>query len=251
MAAARSSWIATAGYLYVLQLDTVSLAWEYLRRDPGYQAHWLDMNARSDSSAAAGWGLEDWEDPRRDGRAANPIWLSSLPTSVILTRYVGPKHASPFQFWGISGQKSLFHDGSGMRLTVRKNAGVTRVVLGLDLAADQPYGYIIPAGSNVDRRCRAVNEFAQFNEIAGSANPQSIDRPSRLTVMHMRILQALDGARLGASHRQIARALFGNAAVQKQWNHDGELRAQIRHYLRRGAAFTGGEYRTLLDSDSS
>ena len=30
-------WYPTAAYLYVLQLDGLALAWEYLRRNPHYR----------------------------------------------------------------------------------------------------------------------------------------------------------------------------------------------------------------------
>ena len=34
-------WYPTAAYLYVLCLDTLALAWEYLRRHPDYRIDWL------------------------------------------------------------------------------------------------------------------------------------------------------------------------------------------------------------------
>ena len=34
-------WYPTAAYLYVLCLDTLALAWEYLRRHPDYRLDWL------------------------------------------------------------------------------------------------------------------------------------------------------------------------------------------------------------------
>ncbi|WP_228490474.1 transcriptional regulator domain-containing protein, partial [Pseudomonas aeruginosa] len=33
-------WYPTAAYLYVLQLDDLALAWEYLRRNPEYRRDW-------------------------------------------------------------------------------------------------------------------------------------------------------------------------------------------------------------------
>ena len=34
-------WYPTAAYLYVLHLDGLALAWEYLRRHPDYRRDWL------------------------------------------------------------------------------------------------------------------------------------------------------------------------------------------------------------------
>ena len=43
----QSSWRTPAAYLYTLGLDEVSLAWEYLRRNPSYQATWFKAATRS------------------------------------------------------------------------------------------------------------------------------------------------------------------------------------------------------------
>jgi hypothetical protein len=248
----RSSWSASAAYLYILALDNVSLAWEYLRRNSSYQTDWRDLATRSDSASAVRWGLRYLEDPRRDARAAEPLWRPLPPSSVHLMRHGDADAAAKFQFWGISGQKSLVHDGFGMQLTARGRPGVRRAVLAPDLGIDEPYGFLIPAGSRTQDCCRAVNEFAAPYCTSENAKPKGPpERPARSTLSHMRTLQAIDGARSGASQREIARAIFGSDVVKAEWSSDSELRAQIRYFLRRGAAFTGGAYRTLLDTDSS
>jgi hypothetical protein len=249
----RSSWSASAAYLYILGLDHVSLAWEYLRRNSSYQADWRDLATRSDSASAVRWGLRYLEDPRRDARAAEPLWRPLPPSSVHLMRHGDADAAVKFQFWGIPGQKSLVHDGAGIRLTARSRPGVRRAVLAPDLGTNEPYGFFIPAGSRTQDCCRAVSEFAAPYCTSENAKPKDDlpDRPTRSTLSHMRTLQAIDGARSGASQREIARAIFGSDAVRTHWSSDSELRAQIRYFLRRGAALSDGAYRTLLATDSS
>jgi len=62
----------------------------------------------------------------------------------------------------------------------------------------------------------------------------------------MRALQALDGALASASHRDIGESIFGPEAMTSRWHADSELRAQLRHLIRRGRALMNGGYRTLL-----
>ena len=47
-------WGVSAAYLYVLDLDDPALAWEYLRRHPGYRADWA---RRKRVVSFARWGL--------------------------------------------------------------------------------------------------------------------------------------------------------------------------------------------------
>ncbi|WP_436136978.1 transcriptional regulator domain-containing protein [Acidovorax sp. LjRoot129] len=44
----------SAAYLYVLDLDHAALAWEYLRRNPGYCSDWA---RRKSGVCFARWGL--------------------------------------------------------------------------------------------------------------------------------------------------------------------------------------------------
>ena len=48
-------WYPTAAYLYILGLDALALAWEYLRRHPDYRLDWRRCARRPD--AAQRWGL--------------------------------------------------------------------------------------------------------------------------------------------------------------------------------------------------
>ena len=47
-------WRAASAYLYALDLDGPALAWEYLRRHPGYRKQWLALGRGIDAER---WGL--------------------------------------------------------------------------------------------------------------------------------------------------------------------------------------------------
>lgn len=50
-------WCASAAYLYTLDLDGPALAWEYLRRHPGYRQAWHRGRLRKRSRELHRWGL--------------------------------------------------------------------------------------------------------------------------------------------------------------------------------------------------
>nr|BAS69627.1 hypothetical protein [Achromobacter denitrificans] len=68
-------WYPTAAYLYILCLDALALAWEYLRRHPDYRLDWLHHQRRPHAAqqAAHRWGLRLLEDPALDARRASGL----------------------------------------------------------------------------------------------------------------------------------------------------------------------------------
>src|SRR5665213_1249175 len=110
------AWQAAAAYLYVLRLDPVCLAWEYLRRNPDYVQDWAAARHGADGPATP-WGLVAFENPVRDARDAQPMWQ---PTRLCLPTLVAVDAPSPstsrFSVWAMPGCRSLGRDG--MRLTL-------------------------------------------------------------------------------------------------------------------------------------
>jgi hypothetical protein len=51
--------------------------------------------------------------------------------------------------------------------------------------------------------------------------------------------------------RDIGEAIFGSEAVMTRWHADSELRAQVRHLIRRGRTLMNGGYRTLLTASGA
>ena len=113
-----------------------------------------------------------------------------------------------------------------------------------DLGDGEPYAVTVPLGPSLRGQLDAFN--AQAMALRGeppSAMP--VRASSRAALLHLRALQALDGLQAGASHREIAHALFGAETVAQRWQADGELRAQVRHLLRRAEAYMQDGYRVL------
>ncbi|MDA7417111.1 DUF2285 domain-containing protein [Xenophilus arseniciresistens] len=263
MGARANDWHPPAAYLYALTLDAPALAWEYLRRNPRYCAVYA-LHARGsedEAGHAARWGLRLLEDPARDARQAQPAWLpdpDGLPQ--LHPDGAAASDAPVFGVWRMPGRKQLAHDGHRLLLTAYRPEGTLRAALSPALEHGMPYAHGLAAGARLRERWRAAT--ATMERLDGyygrdaarpgiHAHAHAHQRPDRIALMHMRSLQTLDGMAVGATHREIAQALFGAAAVAERWHDLGELRAQVRRLARRGQALVDGGYRRLLQMETS
>ena len=164
-------------------------------------------------------GYDSAEDPRLDAREAHPIWIAT-------------------------NRKRLVLGDAGLTLLAEVSAQRLRVSLADDLTSGAAYTCAVPLGPSLRGQLDAFNAQAQAidGRVPAAA---SVRVASRAALLHLRALQALDGAQAGASHRDIAQALFGLEAVVHRWHDDGELRAQVRHLLRRAEAYMKGGYLIL------
>jgi hypothetical protein len=51
-------WRAAAAYIYILHLDSMSLAWEYLRRNRAYRRDWVRLGRDDRGRPAHKWRLQ-------------------------------------------------------------------------------------------------------------------------------------------------------------------------------------------------
>jgi hypothetical protein len=197
-----------------------------------------------------GGGCDSAEDPRLDARDAQPLW--DTPADDLLQVRASQAHGAAsdpsgrrtFDLWRMPGRKRLVLRAADLSLTAEACAQRWRLWLAGGLADGAAYACLVPLGPELRGRLDAFN--AQARALAGDAPRAVPARPvSRAALLHLRALQALDAALAGASHRDIAQALFGSDAVAARWHADGELRASVRHLLRRAEAYMRGGYLAL------
>ena len=122
-----------------------------------------------------------------------------------------------------------------------------RIALPNELGDGDGYAHVVLVDAHAERRWREIKQcqaLLQLGRAPRSATASA--RPDRVALAHLRSLQALDGAFAGATQREIASVVFGQACVANSWHADGELRAQIRYLIRRGRAFISGGYVRLV-----
>lgn len=223
-------WYPTAAYLYILGLDALALAWEYLRRHPEYRLDWLRRTRRPD--AAHRWGLRLLEDPALDARDAQPAWFPGHDAVVQLYPDADPPpDAAAFDFWRIPGHKQLQHDGKGLALIAHGPGRCLRFALAPGLEDGMAVAY-------AHRGRGALHVLV-------TPAPMARPRPPPAALRELHTLQALDATLAGASLREVAEGLFGSDAVAADWHADGEVRARVRRLVRRGTALMRGGYRRL------
>lgn len=190
-------------------------------------------------------GCDVAEDPALDGRVAQPLWLSSSD-ELLHVRAVHAHGAATrrFDLWRIPGRKRLAMDGHDLALTADLSALRMRLSLSGTLEDGDAYVGAVPLTPRLRGRLEGFREQAQALEGHAPEIPP-VQSATRSALLHLRALQALDASQAGASHRDIAQALFGLEAVVLRWHEDGELRAQVRHLLRRAEAFMHGGYFSL------
>lgn len=180
-----------------------------------------------------------------DGRNAQPLWLSSSDGWLHVRAAHGHNAAARrFDLWRIPGRKRLALDGHDWALTADLSAQRMRLSLSGALEDGAAYASAVPLTPHLRGQLDTFN--AQAQALEGHTPQIDPARPAtRAALLHLRALQALDASQAGASHRDIAQALFGLEAVVLRWHEDGELRAQVRHLLRRAEAFMTGGYLVL------
>ena len=241
MGVLNGEWRASAAYLYVLTLDRISLAWEYLRRNPDYIRDWQGLG---EGTAAARWGLKALEDPALDARNGQPMWQASPEEQPRLVPFVDDPSSLGFSLWTVPGKKMLCHDGLRLLLTVESRGTHLHIAIDLAIGGGERFGYGLSSGLPLPQQLSRVQ--CAVRVLSGDRVAGPVHAVRRDSLVHMQTLQTLDASHAAASQRDAASTLFGAEEVTCRWNQDSELRARIRHYLQRGRALMRGGYLHLL-----
>jgi hypothetical protein len=191
------------------------------------------------------------EDPGLDARSSQPRWADVASVGLVPAPSVGDTSAR-FSLWRIPGRKQLFHAGLELQLWSRTDAFAARLRLALGLEDSEAFAYVIPADGMATARLLAVREaLGNYHSMRKALRvSSSMTRCSRIDLFHMRALQAFDATAAGASHREIADVLFGSD-VACGWSSDSDVRAQVRHLIKRARHYVNRGYLALLGASDA
>lgn len=234
-----ADWRRKETYRYMEGLTRLDWAWEFLRRNPKFQADHATAMC-GDPSEGNGelqrWGVVYADSPFKDATEVKVLWdpaICPLVLPLLLPSAPGDrKDLAP---------KALSH--------VLICDGVRRLqVLLRDCALPETIGPLTEAIMAPEDVALRLRSLACFNDFVRDGRLHS--RHFRSDGRHVRlasVAQALDGALSAAPYREIAIALLGRDRVTTAWRHPGEyLRDHVRRAIRRGRALMNGGYRRFL-----
>ena len=115
--------------------------------------------------------------------------------------------------------------------------------LGGALGDADRFVYPTPAAADDRAISSAVTVFRALIPFSGGGREPRLGAPGSADLFHVRAMQVLTA---GVFQRERAIALFASAAVAREWQPDGALRAQVRYLIRRARAQMEGECRALI-----
>lgn len=232
-----ASWNQASAYDYWDELSPEGLAWEFLRRNGDYQQAFSDQAADADD-----WGLRTLRDPALTAGEGVVHWKPGLNTSEILLTHALPQGTSSLTPAALPPPVEGVDDQGRFGVIGQPGAGIHVSWIG-DTADTSPLCIVIPLDACLSERIDALNRFRRV--IAGQAAPDrrlTTDKRRRLRQM----ARASDGRAAGATHREIAEALFGRHRTASEIWKTSSLRYTVMRLLNDAVGMSDGGYLQLL-----
>lgn len=264
---AISAWRDRARYDRLLGFDKATWAWECLRRALGREptlprpVSWTMLRARPPlcvlnvhrCDCACGGncvlplsaigGLADF--------TGHVLWHPDIhaPVLTVVARPAPSDASEPFDLHTLCYPTVVLRDpdGRGEYALIADGPRCIRIEIRSGTLLDGPVelDYHLPGDGRVSakiltlRRLTALCRLGRF--------PETLFPPERRARRWAMALQAWDGRLAGASHRDIARVIHGEATVRDHWyGKSDHMRTQIKRLLRTANALIGGGWRHLL-----
>ena len=213
---ALADWRSDADYRALLGCDAELFAWEWLRRDPAYRQA---ASAGPDGEALR-FGLHRFEDPDLPACQAHPIWCAGYDPAALSAIAEPDSGPDAFALARVASLASLAVDASGEHLLLSDGCHALRI----DIAAGTIRQGPVRLNWQIAGLETALPPVATLRRLAilyrsGRFPHSSHPTPARAW-RWLLLLRVRDALADGASQREIAAALFGNAVAGPRWRVD-------------------------------
>jgi hypothetical protein len=183
-------------------------------------------------------------DPSLDAWTTSVFWADGALPRLVARIQKGLESQRGFRLEHLRCQKGLLLGPEGGTLLLTGHGEM--VALGCEgdvealLLPGAAFALGIPGPQNLDGAISALNDF---RTLLRPGPPEPLPRSKQL----QSYLIALDAANAGASYRDIAILLYGEAAAARRWRDPARhMKDAVRYAVRRGGALMEGGYRRLL-----
>ncbi len=251
-------------YDYALTLAPSDLAWEFLRRNAQYQRAFrlsrrgperpgrlrsgpLLVRVRRHTSGSIAWGLITFVDPALPAPEASLCWLTSSTAPILEALCCrAPRSAFDLAIADVRSVKSVIL-GPGREEHVLLGDSERTFALHLQ-GSRASLGPVCTTFllRGIPDPMKLAADFVRVDALLRVR--QSRTHQSRHRLLLRDALVALDGRRAGASHRDVAKVIFGIERVREAWSGGGGwLKERMRRALAAGEALRDGGYRKALE----
>lgn len=245
-------WRDGTAYAPLLVADRSIIAWEWLRRDPGYRkAALAALGAEASVNAARPdeWGLCAFERPDLAAPRARPVWSCDVYPAVL---------ASVADGKGTESDRIDLDRLAGLATLVRVGCGTEHVLLSDGLNAirvdvlagsvgERPVRlrYILGGLASAERPLLTLQRLLALCR-AGRFG-RSLHRPEARARRWLLMLRVHDALAAGARQREIAAALLSRSASEPRWRSEApSVRLQVQRLVRGARLMAEGGYLELL-----
>ncbi|MDT9599867.1 DNA -binding domain-containing protein [Sphingosinicella rhizophila] len=252
-----ADWREAAAYAPLLAADRSILAWEWLRRDPGYRAAadralGQETQAAQDSRTDAGeWGLHAFEPAEIAAPAARPVWRSGFHPYVLEADALPTGDArNAFELARVAGMSTIVVESGQEHLLVSDGLRAVRLDLLSGSVRRGPVRlhYRLAGLASAERPLLTLRRLlALWRAGRFSAQLHPVEaRAARFVLM----LRAHDALAAGATQREIAAVLLSGEAGEARWRvRAPTVRSQVQRLVRSARFMAAGGYLALLGGE--
>lgn len=269
MRVSSKSWFEAyrAKYDYCVGLRQRDWAWEYLRRNPDFQAEAYPalsnavsrrpgtaqislLKLRTPQPRAEAWGLKFFPDPDATALTASVFWTGvAYPGQLAIS--VTPRDPSVadklFERTLSACRVQHLTDCDGSEHLLLQGRGCTAQVQarGLSMLSGQPVQMTLSVNEPYDIS-RGIDTLTRSEAIFDQTPWADRDWTERVRRLRNGLI-CLDTKSAGLELRYAAEIIYGEARVKREWSSSKALRDRVRSFLRSGQRIRDGGYRALLN----